>query len=362
MNQERFLGLQWRLTAVYLTASLLGSGMVAAGYLAGRSFGLEPTPSLGVGIGAGLLVALIGSFWGVMLARSIKLRLWDAGDMALRIARGDFTARLTVGRQDEIGLLEEQLNSMAGHLEQAVGQLRTLAEQNRLLAEEAGRGAALEERARLARDLHDTVNQQLFVLSLRAAAARKKLEKASGSESPMVTELQALEELSRQAHAQTRELILQLRPTTLEQQGLAPALEEYVKAAAAREGWSFQAEIDPAIRLGGKAGEALFRIAQEALNNVAKHARASAVAVSLDREDGAIRLRLSDDGQGFDRRAGVKPTSVGLVGMQERVAALGGQLRIKSAPGEGTEIIVTLPWRRLMANRGESRNDSSYDC
>ncbi len=343
MSQDRFLGLQWRLAAVYLVASLLGSGMVAAGYLAGRSLGLEPTPALGVGIGAGFAVGLIGSFWGVMLARSIKLRLWDAGDMATRIARGDFTTRLSVGRPDEIGLLEEQLNSMAGYLEQAVGQLRTLAEQNRQLAEEAGRGAALEERARLARDLHDTVNQQLFVLSLRAAAARKKLEKAGTAGDAMVAELQALEELSRQAHAQTRELILQLRPTTLEQQGLGPALEEYVKAAAAREGWVVQTAIDPSIRTGGKVGEALFRIAQEALNNVAKHAKASSVDVALVREEGALTLRLADDGRGFDRRAGVKPTSVGLVGMQERVAALGGQLRIRSAPAEGTEITVTVP-------------------
>lgn len=347
MSQERFWGLQWKLAALYLAASLLSTGMVAVGYFASASLGLMPTPALGVGIGAGLLTGLVSAGYGFSTARSMKLRLWDAGDMAMRIARGEMSYRLPVGRPDEIGVLEEQLNQMAGYLEQAVGQLSRLAEQNRRLAEEAGRLSALEERARLARDLHDTVNQQLFVLSLRAAAARKKLEKTGGEgAAPMVAELNALEELARQAHSQTRELILQLRPTTLEQQGLGPALEEYVKAAGVKESWQVETAIDPAVRPTGPAGEALFRIAQEALNNIAKHARASRITVELSRQDGQVRLRVADNGAGFDRRADVRPTAVGLVGMQERVAALGGQLRVKSAPGEGTEVSVFLPDRR----------------
>ena len=226
---------------------------------------------------------------------------------------------------DEIGELETQLNEMAAYLEQAVGQLSRLAEQNRLLAEEAGRGAALEERARIARDLHDTVNQQLFVLSLRAAAVRKRVGAASGAaaggdgagvEPQLVTELANLEELARTAHSQIRELILQLRPTTLEQHGLGPALAEYVKTVAERENWAVENEIDQALRLRGAEGEALFRVAQEALNNVAKHARASRIRVVLERADeGEIRLLVADDGVGFDRRAGIRPTAVGLAGM-----------------------------------------------
>ncbi|MFZ5816098.1 MAG: HAMP domain-containing sensor histidine kinase [Bacillota bacterium] len=343
MNQERFLGLQWKLAAIYLAASLLSTAMVAAGYYGGTALGMAPTPALGVGIGAGLAVGLAGALYGSLVARRLKLRLWEAGDMALRIARGDLSARVTVGAPDEVGLLEEQLNQMAAYLQEAETRLRGLVEQNRQLAEEAWRGAALEERARLARDLHDTVNQQLFVLSLRTAAARKKLEKLGGESAAFVPELSALEELARQAHSQTRELILQLRPTTLEQQGLGAALAEYARSVSSRESWELEAAIDTSIRLGGSPGEALFRIAQEALNNVAKHARASRVRVELSREPEGIRLRVADDGIGFDRRAGVSPTSVGLVGMQERVAALGGQIRVRSRPGEGTEVDVLLP-------------------
>ncbi|HYG57142.1 MAG TPA: histidine kinase [Symbiobacteriaceae bacterium] len=340
MNQYS-LGLQWKLAAVYLAVGLLSTGMVAAGYYAGTAFGMAPASALGAGIAAGLVVGLLGSITGFMMARTLKRRLWEAGDMASRIARGDFGARLPMGNGDEVGWLEEQLNAMASHLETAMHNLQQLAEQNRRLAEEAGRGAALEERARLARDLHDTVNQQLFVLAMRAAAARKRLER--GDVEAVAPDLATLEELARQAHGEARKLILQLRPTTLEQQGLGPALAEYVKATAAKEGWQVEDGIDQTVRVGGKAGENLFRVAQEALNNVSKHAMAHTVWVRLERNAQGVLLQLRDDGQGFDPRAGVRPTAVGLAGMQERVEALGGTLRVRSSRSEGTEVTVTLP-------------------
>jgi signal transduction histidine kinase len=129
----------------------------------------------------------------------------------------------------------------------------------------------------------------------------------------------------------------------LEQQGLGPALAEYVKAAAAKEGWEIVDEIDQSVRLGGGLGENLFRAAQEALNNVSKHAHASKVRVTLEKADGAVLLEVRDDGQGFDTMAGVRPTAVGLCGMQERVEALQGSLRVKSGKGQGTEITVEVP-------------------
>lgn len=395
MEERRVLGLQWRLVAVTLAAGALSSGLAVLGFWAAGEYGLERNNALLAGVIAGLACGLVASVWSFLLARRIKHRLWSAADLAVRIQRGDLSARLPVGEVDEVGELESQLNQMAAYLEQAVGDLSRLAEQNRLLAEEAGRGAALEERARLARDLHDTVNQQLFVLSLRAAAVRKRVGReladsgavptaadgsaspgdlrptaadglasddrgasaegggsvAAGEDSPTRTsflislpeELAALEELARAAHSQTRELILQLRPTTLEQQGLGPALAEYVRTVATREGWEVEAAIDAALRLRGPQGEALFRVAQEALHNAAKHARASRIRVSLQRVDGEVRMLIADDGVGFDRSSGIRPTAVGLVGMRERLAALGGRLQVRSAPGEGTEIMAILP-------------------
>jgi NarL family two-component system sensor histidine kinase LiaS len=343
VNGQSPLGLQWKLAAIYLATSLLSSGMVAAGYFLGIQSGLTPASAWGAGIAAGLAGGLVGSFMGFSAARSIKLRLWEAGDMAGRIARGDFSFRLTVTTQDEIGALEERLNEMAGHLEKAVDDLQWLAERNREMSEELGRAAALEERAKLARDLHDTVNQQLFALSMRAAGARRRLEKLGGDAAELVPELATLEELARQAHGEARKLILQLRPTTLEQQGLGPALAEYVKTAAAKEGWEVELEIDSCVQIKGPVAENLFRVAQEALNNASKHAHAHTVTVTLTCEEGSATLSIKDDGEGFDTHADVRPTAVGLAGMQERVSALGGQLRVRSVKGKGTEIAVMLP-------------------
>lgn len=343
MNGQRELGLQWKLAVLYLMTGMLSAAAMALGYYMGITNGLSPASASGAGIAAGLAAGLAGSAVGFFVARGIKLRLWEAGDMASRIARGDFSARLTVTAQDEIGMLEEQLNQMAGHLETAVAELDHLAEQNRELAEVCGFGAALEERAKLARDLHDTVNQQLFALSMRAAGARRRLEKMGGEAAALVPELATLEELARQAHGEARKLILQLRTTTLEQQGLGPALSEYIKITAVKEGWVLDNDVDEELRLMGPQAENLFRVAQEALNNVSKHARADRVTVTLERRENGVFLSIKDNGRGFDTRGPVRPTAVGLVGMQERMAAMGGQLKVRSEVGKGTEVLVTLP-------------------
>lgn len=343
MNRKLSLGLQWRQAFINITVGAASSLAALAVYRAGRYFELELYSSMVLGLGAGLLVGMLGAAAGVLISRSVKLRLWEAGRMAGRIARGDYRARLEVGPADDLGWLEEQLNHMAVQLENAVISLRELAEQNRLLGEEAGRGAALEERMRLARDLHDTVNQQLFVLAMRTAALKSKLEKETGGTEKLAGEMEKLEDLARQAHSQIRELILQIRPVTLKNEGLGAALEEYLGRVGEREGWQLKSELDPSIRPRGPAGESLFRIAQEALNNISKHAAAGKVEVRLVRSGEGIIMEIRDDGVGFDPGGVIRPTAVGLSGIRERAEAIGGRLEIKSAPGLGTQLVITLP-------------------
>ncbi len=351
MKHERTLGLQWRQAVICLMVGA-GSALAAlAAYQAGQYFGLDLYGSIVLGIGAGLLVGLCGAVAGALITRTLKLRLWEAGRMAGRIARGDYRARVESGSEDEVGWLEEQLNHMADQLESSVSSLRELAEQNRRLGEEAGRGAVLEERMRLARDLHDTVNQQLFVLAMRAAALKTRLEKNSGEAEKLVPEMVKLEEMARQAHSQIRELILQIRPVTLENEGLAPALEEYVNNTAESEGWQIKTRVDHSIRPDSIVSESLFRIAQEALNNISKHASTKKVEVYLGREDKSIKMEIGDNGIGFDPRKAIRPTAVGLSGIRERTKGIGGSLEIKSAPGEGTRISVIVPDKEGGDNR-----------
>ncbi len=349
----RFLGVQWRFLLSHLEAaagaSVLAALLVGGPLVLGRD--LKAAALFGL---VALLLATLGGTWlALRSARDVKLRLREASRFASALARGDYRSRINLraGKAltsfDEIDRLADELNAMADSLEAAIADLRALAERNRRLAEESGRLAALEERTRLARDLHDTVNQQVFSLSMQAAAARRLLAVA-GEDRERLSEagtlLAEVEELARSAHRQMRDLILQLRPTTLEQQGLGPALEEYARTFAEAEGLKCVCRIQWSGRFGPAVEEALFRIAQEALNNVAKHSGARNVEVSLGVDSSRrVVLAVRDDGRGFDPTAGVRPTALGLKGLRERATALGGQVRIDSAPGRGTGVEVSFP-------------------
>jgi signal transduction histidine kinase len=342
MSAEHSFGLQWRLAAICLAAGAISALVTLIVYFAAGYLGLPQQMVVAVALFSGSFVGFFAAIIGSLVTRSVKLRLWEAGRMAGRIARGDYQARLEIGSEDEVGWLEAQLNLMAAQLEEAVDALKTLAERNLLLSEEAGRGAALEERMRLARDLHDTVNQQLFVLAMRAAALRKKIASTIENSEALVKEGETLELIARQAHGQIRELIMQLRPVSLEREGLGKALQEYALKVAEREGWTLVDRIDSSLNLSGEQAEGLFRIAQEALNNISKHARARRVEILLLKESDLVRMQVGDDGTGFDPQAPANMSAVGLSGIRERVAALGGQVIIDSLPGQGTKLTVTL--------------------
>lgn len=350
---HRFLGVQWRLVLSHLEVAV-GACLVTAVLIipaVARRSGLVTLILWGL---LALAVVTVGGAWvGIGVSRRLKLRLREASRFASALARGDYRHRISVsegensGRLDEIDQLAGELNAMADGLEAAIGDLRGLAERNRALAEEAGRFAALEERTRLARDLHDTVNQQVFSLSMQAAAARRRLETA-GVDGRRLAEVGSLmaevEALARSAHRQMRDLILQLRPTTLEQQGLGPALDEYSRTFAESAGLRRDSGIIFDGRLNPAVEEALFRIAQEALNNVAKHSGAKGFEIGLAMDSSRrVNLRIRDDGRGFDPARPVRATALGFRGLRERAAAHGGWVKIESAPGQGTTIEVSLP-------------------
>ena len=340
MSEERSFGLQWRLALISLIAGAAGASVALAVYYIALFNGLDRSVALILGLLGGVLLGCCAAIITSFLTRSFKLRLWEAGRMAGSIARGDYQARLNEGPADDVGWLEKQLNQMAAQLEKAVTSLRELAEQNKILAEEAGRGAALEERMRLARDLHDTVNQQLFVLSMRAAGLRRKMEKPMPDHSELLPEIDQLELLSRQAHGQIRELILQLRPIALDQEGLGAALRDYLVNTGDREGWLISGKIDVSINPDKEVGECFFRIAQEALNNISKHAGASEVSIDLYREGPKVIMVIIDNGAGFNLTEAVRHRGVGLPGIKERATAIGASAEIISEPGQGTTIRV----------------------
>lgn len=347
MGVHRSVGIQWRVGLAQFIATAAALALTVGGFLFLRYLDFPESAALALSAALGIVAALVGAGVTFMLARSMKLRLWEVGDFAARIARGDLGYRLTLGPADELGWLESRLNEMAGHLETAVSDLRRLADQNERLAEQAGRGAALEERTRLSRDLHDTVNQQLFALSIGMATVRRGLATSDLDGAAAVAELEALEQVAREAHTQIRELILQLRPVSLERHGLGPALEEYAQRMATEAGWTLKTQLPGSIELEDDVRENLFRLGQEALANVRKHARATRVTVTLVQAESELVFTVSDDGVGFDPKRPPRLTAVGIVGMKERIQKSGGTLKVESSPGAGTTVTAVVPVAKM---------------
>ncbi len=199
--------------------------------------------------------------------------------------------------------------------------------------------ATLETRNRFARDLHDSVKQQVFATSFQIAAARALIEKDTKAAEAYLTQA---EELARQAQRELNVLIGELRPAALEGKGLSSALRDYV------EDWSRRAEIPAEVHVRGErevpleVEQALFRVAQEALANVAKHSGAGNVEVGLIYASGSMTLRVADDGRGFDP-AKNPGEGFGLQSMHERLEKLGGRVEVESAPGKGTRVTCVCP-------------------
>jgi signal transduction histidine kinase len=208
-------------------------------------------------------------------------------------------------------------------------------------AEQRGREmAVLEERERLARELHDSVTQSLYAVSLHAEAAGRAL--TDGDAEPVASNLADIRETAQEALAEMRLLLFELRPPPLQEQGLAAALQTRLRAVEARAGLATAFEGDDADRLRPETEQELYRVAQEALNNVLKHAHARRATVRLDVCADRAALEVVDDGVGFEP-ALRDVDGYGLPGMRERAERLGGTLRVESAPGAGTRVRVEVP-------------------
>lgn len=206
-----------------------------------------------------------------------------------------------------------------------------LFEQSRLLS-------VVEERNRLARDLHDSVTQTLFSLNLTAQAAADLIERDPRRAQ---NELRRVSELARAALDEMRNLVFELRPAELEVEGLVGTLQKHIEIVRR----SHDADISLTVAGNGRVEPTLelevYRIVQEALNNVIKHAGARSVAIAIEFHDGAVRASIRDDGTGFDPEAlPVRAKHLGLTSMEERARSVGGTLQIESAPGRGTTVSV----------------------
>jgi NarL family two-component system sensor histidine kinase LiaS len=194
--------------------------------------------------------------------------------------------------------------------------------------------AVVEERNRLARDLHDSVKQQVFAISMQLSAARTVLSESDKAYSS-VTEA---ERLAQQAGAELTTLINALRPPGLESKSLADAIREYVAVWSRQNNIASEIVIDSAVSVNQQIEQALFRVLQEALANVARHSEADQVTVTLKSENGNVVLMIEDNGIGYDAEQITR--GIGLDSMKERMAGVSGELQISSLKSQGTHVIA----------------------
>jgi PAS domain S-box-containing protein len=261
------------------------------------------------------------------------------------LRRGAYVGvRLRAGEQ-VLGVLcvyNEHLEPMTMEvmsLLEAIGERIGLALENLQLQSQGRQLAVLQERQRLARDLHDSVTQQVYSLLLFASRAKKALRDndlvVSGQQ------IRRIEEVAQQTLKELRLLIFELRPLALAQVGLAAALQQRLDSVEKRVGLMAQLSVEGGLSLPPQAEEALYHIAVEALNNSLKHAAASEISVGLWARETRVTVEVTDNGRGFDPQAEPGGGS-GLANMRARAGALGAVLDVQSAPGEGTTIRVKL--------------------
>ena len=273
---------------------------------------------------ATLFVVLIGTVFGLYASRPLTRRIERLAAAADAWSDGDFSAAVHDASDDELGRLARRLDRMAGELQELVA------------ARQAVAGG--EERARIARELHDSVKQQVFAASMRLGAARSApAGEANGH-------LGAAEKLVRQAQQELSDLIHELRPVATHGRPLDVAIRELAEGYVGDGGPELDLHLEPDLPGMPEVGAALYRIAQEALANAVRHAQARHVTVRLRTEGSEVVLRVEDDGRGFLPRAS-DGRGVGLDSMRERAEALGGRLRVDASPGHGTRVEARLPAR-----------------
>jgi PAS domain S-box-containing protein len=258
---------------------------------------------------------------------------WDALAAIPLVYRGQSHGALVVYYPNP-GPPDHEIALLAAIADQAA----IVVENNRLYAEAQGQ-AAIEERQRLARELHDSVSQALYGIALGARTAQTLVKQDPAR---AVAPIEYVLQLAEAGLAEMRALIFELRPESLEAEGLVAAIEKQVASLHARHRIAVNSTLcnEPSIPLSVK--EAVYRIVQEGLHNVVKHARASTVDLRLECDDTIVRFDIRDNGVGFDPAAEF-PGHLGLHSMRERAARLGGQVTIESTPHSGSRIYGFVP-------------------
>jgi two-component system, NarL family, sensor histidine kinase LiaS len=280
-------------------------------------------------------IALLLSF---AIARPVIRRLHRMSEASKQFAKGDMAVRTNDSVPDEIGQVGRQFDAMAQTISSQLQQLRQLAEENSQLALVSEKNARLAERASLSRDLHDSVSQHLFSLAMGTSELANQIRR-----NPDKAAIQAeqLADIAAKAQDELRSVLMQLRPVH-SKRGLLESLLSLVAEWRVQTGLSVQTQLQP-LRVPMMLEDVIYRVTQEAFNNISRHANAKSVTVSLEETQGGIQLLITDDGRGFEPEQ--VSSGLGLLGMRERVQSVGGSLTLGSGEA-GTRLCAKFPFAK----------------
>ncbi|MBD2872116.1 sensor histidine kinase [Paenibacillus arenilitoris] len=326
---------KWELIGMFVAASVVSLVLAAAAWI-GLAGELKETE---VRLWAASVFLLVSTGFGYWAAQRIGRRI-DTLHLSLKQAsNGNFGVRITESGQNSFVEVYREFNVLAEQMEEKMKWLQMRGEEYVMSESASNEAAVLEERKRLARDLHDTVSQQLFAIHM-CASSLPKLQQIDRERADAVME--QLVNMSNLAQKQMRNFIAMLRPMELEGRTLYEALDKWFPDYCRQNNLQGELEWRLKERLSEAKEHQLFLIAQEAMANIVKHAKAKGCTLTLSDNERQVVMILQDDGLGF-KADGVKRGSYGLSTMQERAQKLGGDAEILSKPGSGTRVKVTIP-------------------
>lgn len=282
---------------------------------------------------------IVSVYAGFKAGGNLKYRFDYLSTQITQFANGNYQSRLFFNEGDEMTRVADELNELGENLQNQVKSLQRMADEKADMAKSSYKTAVIEERQRIARDLHDAVSQQLFALSMLSEAAVKQFD-----HSPELAKSQILDvsKIALQSQAEMRALLLHLRPVHLSGEPLAEGIKKLVNELQQKCRIDFQLSISENLDLTETIEEHVFRIVQEAMSNILRHSNATKVITHILRKSNELFIHISDNGSGFDVHQERK-ASYGLKTMKERTEELGGTFAIRSNDAAGTYIDIRIP-------------------
>lgn len=300
-----------------------------------------------------LLIVLIGQVIGYLTAIYIQRGMDTLYLAMLEVSKGNFKSRINNDSVHSFQYIYDTFNSMMSMVEERITLLQKLGQEKAQVEQEIVNTAVVEERKRLARDLHDTVSQELFAIHLAASTLPKMLE---SNPQAVPALMKQMIQLSHHAQKQMRGLISQLRPIELADRTLEEALDKWFPEYCRANELQGVLDVEIENEIPDVIEHQLFLMIQEAMANVVKHASATRISLTLRELEHQYMMHIEDNGKGFDRKD-ISSTSHGLSTMRERSRQLGGEIQITSQLEIGTKVKVTIPKLAQLDDESEGKGN-----